>query len=338
MSTPDNNQHGSTLTSNKEECTSCKLNNEVDAITDGINKVDILSDTSMCASCGKEGNSNNMNTCNKCKSVKYCNAACKKKHRTKHKKACEKRVAELYDEQLFKEVEPAECPICMLPLPSDDQTTLESCCGKKICNGCIYAMRMSEGKDLCAFCRTPPPSSDEEEIERTKNLMDNGNGEGCLLLASYYDHGLRGLTEDHQKAITLCLKAGELGSAGGYYNLGIFYDKGIGVERDPKKAKHYYELAVMSGCIEARFSLGLLENREDNPHRAFKHFTLAARAGNEEPLDAIKLAFQYGLVTKDEYASTLRVYHERQKAMKSDERDKAAHLGRTGEWDNMYDT
>ena len=29
------------------------------------------------------------NTCNKCKKVKYCNAACKKKHRHKHKKECE---------------------------------------------------------------------------------------------------------------------------------------------------------------------------------------------------------------------------------------------------------
>ena len=42
-----------------------------------------------------------MNTCNKCKMVKYCNAACKKKHRTKHKKKCERRVAELHDEQLY---------------------------------------------------------------------------------------------------------------------------------------------------------------------------------------------------------------------------------------------
>ena len=30
------------------------------------------------------------------------------------------------------------------------------------------------------------------------------------------------------------------------------------------------------------------------------------------------------MVTKDEYAKTLRAYHERQQEMKSDERDKAA--------------
>ena len=184
-------------------------------------------------------------------------------------------------------------------------------------------MRMSEGKDLCAFCRTPPQSSDEEEIERTKSLMDNGNGEGCLLLASYYDQGLRGLLRDHQKAITLCLKAGELGCAEGYYNLGIFYDKGDGVEVDKKKAKHYYELAVMSGLIKARHNLGCLEVRAGNHHRAFKYYILAARAGDKDSLDAVKVGFREEYVTKDEYTNTLRAYQKIQDEMKSDERDKA---------------
>jgi len=94
---------------------------------------------STCANCGKEGNSCDMNACNKCKSVKYCNAACKKKHRHKHKKACEKRVAELHEEALFKDPPPPdECPICMLPLPLDaSQTDFETCCGTVICHGCF---------------------------------------------------------------------------------------------------------------------------------------------------------------------------------------------------------
>ena len=82
-----------------------------------------------------------MNICNKCKQAKYCNAACKKKHRHKHKKACKRRTAELHDEKLFKQPPPNEdCPICLLLLP-----TLQSgwkyyaCCGKRVCNGCAYA-------------------------------------------------------------------------------------------------------------------------------------------------------------------------------------------------------
>lgn len=48
--------------------------------------------TNKCAQCGKEGSDVN-NECNKCHAVKYCNAACKKKHRKKHKKQCERMMA-----------------------------------------------------------------------------------------------------------------------------------------------------------------------------------------------------------------------------------------------------
>ena len=100
MSTTDDNSDQQYVsiedkTPSIKECTSCEQNN-ITTITEGIDSV-VLGDTYTCANCGKEGNSD-MNICNKCKEVKYCNAACKKKHRKKHKKSCERRVAELHDE------------------------------------------------------------------------------------------------------------------------------------------------------------------------------------------------------------------------------------------------
>ena len=267
-----------------------------------------------------------MNTCNKCKMVKYCNAACKKKHRKKHKKKCDRRVAELHEEALFKEVELEECPICLLPMPFETNTsTFKSCCGKCICNGCIYAMKMSEGKDLCAFCRTPPPSSEEERIERIKKLMENGDAMAFNHLGGLYLRGLSNLPQDYQKANELYLKAGELGCAETYGNLGNSYRLGRGVERDMKKAMFYFELAAMGGDIKARHNLACSEGEAGNLHRAFKHFMFAARAGHKESLEAIKKEYMSGIsvVTKDEYANTLRAYQQRQDEMKSDERDKA---------------
>ena len=326
--TDDDNDHqrgggNEEITSSKKECTLCEQNN-VDDITEGIDRM-AIQDMSTCAACGKEGNSDDMNTCNKCKSVKYCNAACKKKHRSKHKKACERRVAELYDEQLFKEVEPEECPICLLPLPHRaDRTTVKSCCGKRICDGCVYAMRMSEGKDLCAFCRTPLPATDEENMERIKKIVDKGNAEAFSALAGLYADGVRGIPQDHQKAIELYLKAGELGCATAYFNLGQAYNEGRrGLEVDDKKAKYYWELAAMGGNLMARHNLGAAEADADNVGRAMKHFILAARAGYEASLDIVKMGFTDGFVTKGEYANTLRAFQKRQNEMKSDERDKA---------------
>lgn len=336
--TDNNDQHpGSSreITSSKnDECISC-VQTDVDAVTEGIDTVAILDDTSTCAACGKEGNSDDMNTCNKCKSVKYCNAACKKKHRSKHKKACERRVAELHNENLFKEPPPPEeeCPICLLPLPFGSNTLqFQTCCGKLICSGCTYEMKMSEGKDLCAFCRMPPPSSNKDCIRRVKKLMDKGNGDGFYQLAWYYERGERGVPQDWNKANELYLKAGELGCAVAYHNLGVIYRDGRGVEVDKKKAKYYYELAAIGGDIHSRHNLGCIEYDAGNYDRAMKHFIISARAGSERSLGAVKDKFMNGMVTKDEYASTLRAYHERQQGMKNDARDMAAAIDMMGQW------
>ena len=126
----------------------------------------------ICANCGKEGNSGEMNTCNRCKMVKYCNAVCKKKHRSKHKKKCDRRVAELHDEQLFKQPPPKyeDCPICFLRMPSfDTGSTYMPCCGKVICSGCFYGnAHIDLDKQLCVFCRIPSPKSGEEVLKRIK--------------------------------------------------------------------------------------------------------------------------------------------------------------------------
>ena len=194
-----------------------------------------------CAACGKEGDS--LKACTACHMVKYCNRDCQIAHRPMHKKECKKRAAELYDEKLLKEVEPEECPICLLPMPiGRNNTTFEPCCGKRICNGCSYAMEMSEGKNLCAFCRTPKFCSDEEMIKRLKKLTDNGNANAFNQLASYYAQGLYGMPQDRQRANEFNLKAGELGCSDGYHNLANAYYGGRGVEVDMKMAKHYWEL------------------------------------------------------------------------------------------------
>ena len=122
------------------------------------------------------------------------------------------------------------------------------------------------------------------------------------------------------------LKAGELGCATGYFNLGTNYDNGRGVEIDKKKAMYYYELAAMNGHVMARHNLGMTEGRAGNIQRAMKHLIIAARAGDKLSLDAVKKGYMYGSVTKEEYANTLRGYQQSQDEMKSEARDRAAEI------------
>ena len=115
----------------KEKGSSCNKEEEHITCTDIMKKLNITcTEVDVCANCGKEGS--DLNACNKCKDAKYCNAACKKRHRTKHKKKCERRVAELHDIELFKQPSPREdCPIYMLPFPSlVSGSKYFTCCGK----------------------------------------------------------------------------------------------------------------------------------------------------------------------------------------------------------------
>ena len=128
--------------------------------------------TTTCANCGKgEESSDDLKACTACKLVKYCNRECQIAHHALHKKACKKRAAELHDEALFQEHPPREdCPICFIPVPLNaGERTFQSCCGKLICNGCIFAMdeeAYGRGKvGLCPFCREPASSSNEEDIK-----------------------------------------------------------------------------------------------------------------------------------------------------------------------------
>ena len=71
---------------------------------------------------------------------------------------------------------------------------------------------------------------------------------GCL-----YSHGSHELPQNHAKALELYHRAGELEYATSYYSIGNAYYAGDGVERDEKKALHYYwELAAMGGDTDTK--------------------------------------------------------------------------------------
>ena len=159
-----------------------------------------------------------------------------------------------------------------------------------------------------------------------RKLMDAGNGEAFNSFGMAYATGENGTPQDWVKANELYLKGGELGCADAYYNLANSYDDGNGVQVDKKKARHYWELAAMSGQLDARHNLACLEGQAGNHHRAYKHFMVAARAGDEGSMDAVKRGFMNGFVTKVEYANALRAYEKIRDEMTSESREKAVAL------------
>ena len=209
MSTPDQIcKDGASKLSSDDVC---EMNDMLQQLSTADNEDSI----SICSNCGKEGSDVN-NICNKCKMVKYCNAACKKKHRSKHKKQCEEHIrieaeqaAKLHDIELFKQPPSqfGDCPICFLLSPTlKTGRRYQTCCGKVICSGCIYApLYDSQGNKVdnqkCPFCRVVAPKSNEEAVKRSNKLVEAGDPEAIYNLGCYYRDGQYGQPQDYKKAL-----------------------------------------------------------------------------------------------------------------------------------------
>jgi len=288
-----------------------------------------------CAYCGiVEVDGIKLEKCPTCKLelVRYCSVQCQREHRSQHKQACQKRVAELCDEILFQQPEGShlgDCPICLLPLPLDDRKSrIMSCCYKNICNGCAYANDVRELKEslehTCPFCRLTLPAS-QAEVNRNvkKRVLANdpaairGKGLRC------HDKG------DYRGAFECFTKAAESGDdADAHDQLGRLYHKGEGVEKDMNKAAYHWEQAAIRGHPVARYNLAILglgigRCDDDSFKRATKHWVIAACIGHDPSLERLKDGFKRGFVKKEDFAAALRGHQAAVDATKSPQRQAA---------------
>ena len=308
-----------------------------------MNEIDIC-----CAECGNDGGVS-LKACKSCMSVKYCNAKCQRNHWATHKKICKLRAAERRDEALFKDPPAKEdCPICFLPMlqkliccfslppatitsepiwdfaeANEELAAMEmeefySCCGKSICQGCIYSFQKSGNNDKCPFCNSDG-TCEETAVEALKKRVAAIDPRAIYLLANYYNHGWGNLPQDQTKAIELYSKAAELGSSMAHCNLGKLYYEG----GDLTKAKFHYESGAMAGLDVARLNIGATEASSGNMDRAVKHWTISASAGNYQAMHAVQILFEEGIVSREAMDSTLLAYNNSCVEMRSEARDAA---------------
>jgi tetratricopeptide (TPR) repeat protein len=151
-----------------------------------------------------------------------------------------------------------------------------------------------------------------------KRAEANDAGAICQL-SSYYYFGLRGLQQDHAKAMELYIRAAELGCSKAHNNLaGVYYEGG-----NMKKAKFHLEAAAMAGFEDARSNLGTIEYNSGKIERAFKHWTIAASAGCYHAMHALNtFGFKKGVVCRESFDSTVIAYNNSCAEMRSESRDK----------------
>lgn len=168
-----------------------------------------------------------------------------------------------------------------------------------------------------------PCSVEENNTWILERIEKYNDAEAMNMLGCYYQDGDEGFPVDYSKAVELFRQASELGCADAHYNLGCAYERGRSLERDMKQAVNHWQIAAMKGNEEARLNLGKFEYLKGNKNRAMRHCIISAKYGHDESLKEVREGFEMGIVSKNEYADTLRCHQAAQDETKSEQRDKA---------------
>jgi TPR repeat protein len=192
------------------------------------------------------------------------------------------------------------------------------CCGKNICEGCLYSFQCSGNENKCPFCNSDRGGkTDEDGVEDSMMRAEANDAASIYLLANSYHNGENGLVQDRETAIELYVRAAELGCSDAHSDLGNIYRKG----GDLKRAKFHWEAAAMAGHEIARFHLGIVEAEYGNIERAVKHFTIGASGGDFLSMHALQTSYEKGYVTRESIDSTLVAYNNACVEMRSEARD-----------------
>ncbi len=257
-------------------------------------------------------------------------ASASDKHVNELEQECKTRAAEKMNGNiLFRQSERShlgDCPICLLPLPLDNENSImQSCCTKMICIGCYYASikyeaeeKIGNGKRTCPICRQPEPKTKADiKLYKTKRIRVNDPiaireaGKRC------YHQG------DFEGAFGYCGKAAGLGDTEAHYCLSCLYNDGDGVERDMAQRLYHLEEAAIGGQPEARHNLGVYEINRGMIKRGVKHFIIAAKLGNDESMKALKELRAAMIICQEDFESTIRTHQAVLDASNSPQREAA---------------
>ena len=108
-----------------------------------------------------------------------------------------------------------------------------------------------------------------------------------FLLAQIYRHGLATGIGDQERSREMLIRAAKSGVDDAQVELGKTYLNGVGVEKDPKNAFRWFQIAARKGNAAAQNQLAHLYYRGNgtqvNPVESAKWHILASRAGISDP-------------------------------------------------------
>lgn len=146
-----------------------------------------------------------------------------------------------------------------------------------------------------------------------KPLAESGDSQAQVTLGIMYDFG-HGVSKDPTEAIKWYIKAAEQGIPVVQHDVGVKYFEGQGVDQDYLKAAYWWEQSANSGLADSQFNLGLLYYRgiglEIDYQKASSLFTSAAEQEHPHAQYSLAVMYAFGQGFDKDYQQALQWFRK----------------------------
>lgn len=151
----------------------------------------------------------------------------------------------------------------------------------------------------------------DKALSILKPLAEQGDGDAQVTLGLMYDFG-HGVERDPGRAIDWYTKAAEQGMPVVQHDLGVKYFQGKGIERDYEAAARWWQKAADAGLADSQFNLGLMYYRglgiRQNYTKAIDLFQRAASQSHANAQYSLAVMYAFGQGVDKNYQEALRLF------------------------------
>jgi TPR repeat protein len=150
-------------------------------------------------------------------------------------------------------------------------------------------------------------------LEILKPLAENGNSQAQITLGLMYDYG-HGVKKDPAESIKWYLMAAEQGVPLVQHDMGVKYFQGQGVEQNYQEAAKWWEMSANAGIADSQFNLGLMYYRgigiPKDYVKAAKLFDAAAEQGHGNAQYSLAVMYAFGQSKEKNYETALKWFNK----------------------------
>ncbi|KAK1868785.1 hypothetical protein I4F81_011268 [Pyropia yezoensis] len=150
-------------------------------------------------------------------------------------------------------------------------------------------------------------------VELYNEAAAAGNALATSNLGVCYERGL-GVAKDEKRAVELFQEAAAAGDAGANRHLGVCYERGLGVAKDENRAVELFQKAVAGGDLAGKIHLGVCYERglmvAKDVKRALKLYQEAAEGGDAAGKRHLGYCFRQGLGVAKDEKRAVELFQE----------------------------